>query len=247
MKKIYTTILLASIAILGFSQSSLMLLDTNNLIVTNGLIMVNIAPSSSHLQEVLVSNTSSISKSYKCRRTIYSIDVADATQFCWGGLCYGFSTNVSSITQTILASDTINFVQNGFHAVFNSGTAMVTRQVHYQFYDPANLTDSAGVTIQYNAVVGVNELQAISGSISNAYPNPANAFVSFKYEMNEFSKTAKIDFYDVLGNNVKSINLTDKQGLAKINISDLNNGIYFYTYSINDKAITTKKLVVNSK
>lgn len=246
MKKIYTTILLTSFAFLGFSQS-IMLLGDDSLNVTNTIIDVNITPSSSHLQQILVSNTSPMVKSYKVRRTIFSMDTSDSTQFCWGGLCYGYSTNVSSMTQSINPSDTINFVGNGFHAIFNAGPSLVTRLVHYQFYDPSNLSDSSGVTIRYNAFVSVNELPTISGTISNAFPNPANSFVSFKYNMNEFSHTGKIEFYDVLGKNVKIFELTDKQGIAKINISELNTGIYFYSFVVDEKAIATKKLVISSK
>lgn len=84
-------------------------------------------------------------------------------------------------------------------------------------------------------------------AISNPFPNPANSIVSMKYDINEFSEKGEIVFYDMLGKSVKEITLSDKKGTAKINVDDLNSGIYFYSFLVDGKAISTKKLVVSSK
>jgi hypothetical protein len=247
MKKIFTTAILSSIALFSFGQGSLALLDTNDVNVTGTIIAIPIATNASHTQEILVTNTSLTSKTYKVRRTIFTMDATDATQFCWGGLCYGYSTNLSSLTLTVAPGDTVDFVGNGFHAIFNSGPNAVTRFVHYQFFDNANTNDSSGVTLQYNGFVGVNELAKAEGNISSAFPNPATAMVSIKYDMNQYAQNARLELFNMLGKKVKAIELTDKQGVAKIDVSEMTPGVYFYTFVINDKAIATKKLVISEK
>ena len=93
----------------------------------------------------------------------------------------------------------------------------------------------------------LNLVAKIGGTISNAFPNPANFSVSMKYDITEFSHKGQIVFYDMLGKAVKEIALSDKKGTAKINVDDLNAGVYFYSFLVDGKAISTKKLVVSSK
>jgi hypothetical protein len=214
--------------------------------ITGSIKDINITPGSSHTAEIWVTNTAASAKTYKVRRTILSMDAGDLTQFCWGGLCYGYTTNTSSLTVTVNPGDTIDFVENGFHALFSAGSANVTRTVHYQFYDMADNADSSGVTMRYNSVVGVSENSRVA-SISNAFPNPASAAVSLKYDLNGQSGKARIVMYDMLGKKVKDTELTDRAGTARISVAELNAGVYFYTLMVEDKAITTKKLVISSK
>ena len=84
-------------------------------------------------------------------------------------------------------------------------------------------------------------------SISNAFPNPANISVSMKYDITEFSHKGQIVIYDMLGKAVKEITLSDKKGTAKINVYDLSAGVYFYSFLVDGKAVSTKKLVVSSQ
>ena len=182
-----------------------------------------------------------------CGRTIYTVYAGDLTQFCCGGLCYTYTQNTSSQTLVCDPGDTLDFVENGFHAIFQSGPAMVTRLVHYQFYDVANNNDSTGITIRYNAVVGVNESARPVATIGNAFPNPAAAVTAIKYDMSEFAGKGKIVLHDMLGKTVKEIELADKAGTAKINVAELNAGVYFYSFVVDDKVVATRKLVVSSK
>ncbi len=79
------------------------------------------------------------------------------------------------------------------------------------------------------------------------YPNPASSFVSMKYDVNEYAKSAKIVLFDMLGKEVKQLIIGDKQGVAKINVSDLSSGVYFYSFLVDEKAVVTKKIVISTK
>lgn len=247
MKKIITSIAFVAASLFSFGQFSLDVLDDTENDISNTIFDVYIGPNASVITEFIVTNTDTVSHTYKCRRTIYTIDSMDSTRFCWGGLCYGWTTNLSSQTKTITPGDTIDYSEMGFHAEFVTDLATITRTVHYQFYDIANITDSTGVTIRYNSTVGVDEMEKIGGTISNAYPNPANLMVSMKYDINEYSQNGSIVFFDMVGKQVKEIVLNDKKGTAKINVDDLNSGIYFYSFLVDGKAISTKKLVISNK
>lgn len=242
MKKIATLFLLLLFFAHGYSQ--IVLLDDNNSIVSNTIIDINLASNSSSTKEILVKNAGTVMDTLKVLRIVYSMDSNDQTQFCFGGLCYSYSTDVSNLTLTVNPGDTIDYAENGFHALFYSGAACVTRTVHYRFYNVNNFPDSAGVTLRYVCATEVDDLSKPAGTISNAYPNPASTTVSLKYAINASSEKGKIVFHDMLGKSVKEVMLNDKQGIAKINIADLTPGIYFYTYSIDDKAICSKKLVI---
>jgi hypothetical protein len=247
MKKIFTSALLIAASAFAFGQSAVFIDEVTHANINGTTMNIVMPTNSTHTAEILVTNTSSSAISYKIRRTIQTMDAADQTQFCWGGLCYGFTTNTSSMSLTINPGDTIDFVENGFHAIFNAGPAVVNRSVYYKIYDASNFSDSSVVTIMYNGVAGINDVVKADGNISNAYPNPASSMVTMKYDMNEFAGKGKIVFTDMLGKKVKEVELTDKQGTAKISVAEFNAGIYFYSFIIDDKSIATKKLVVSSK
>lgn len=81
----------------------------------------------------------------------------------------------------------------------------------------------------------------------NAYPNPAaNAVTIPFYVLNEGG--VEIAVTDVTGKVVKRISKPSVQnGLneATINLEDLNNGVYFYTYRLNNQIVGTRKFVVS--
>ena len=245
MKKLITSILLLSTILVGYSQN-LILMDGNKNVINNVVYNISTLSNSTTVFDILVSDTARAVNSYKVIRTILSKDVQDSAQFCWGGVCYGFITNTSTHSDTLSRGDTVEYAHGGFHSILVTGPANVVRKVHYQVYNMNSVyrNDTAGFTIQYNpTMAGINELN-LSGTLSEAYPNPASSIVSIKYDVNSGSQKAKITIYDMLGKEVKEIFLNDKQGTTRISTEDLYSGIYFYSLKIGDKTISTKKLVV---
>lgn len=242
MKKITTTLIMLLTVTLGFGQ--IVLMDEQHNIVTNTIIDVDLVSGGSSTEEILVKNAGTLKDTLKALRSIYSVDANDQTQFCFGGLCYAYTTNLSSLTLAVEAGDTVDYEENGFHALFSAGSACVTRSVHYRFYNVNNFSDSAGVTFRYMCATGINEQGDVAATLSNAFPNPANSSVSFKYTMSPSSEKGKIVMNDMLGKCLKEIQLQDKQGTAKVSVLDLEPGIYFYTYIVDDKAISSKKVVI---
>ncbi|WP_291727785.1 T9SS type A sorting domain-containing protein [Bernardetia sp.] len=80
--------------------------------------------------------------------------------------------------------------------------------------------------------------------ISEAYPNPAAHFVQFDYRMLDRNSEGKITVYNLLGSVVGEYRLDNYDNRKQISVSNLKAGIYFYTISVNNQSLITKKFVV---
>ncbi|GAB4472558.1 MAG: hypothetical protein OHK0057_17210 [Thermoflexibacter sp.] len=80
--------------------------------------------------------------------------------------------------------------------------------------------------------------------ISNIYPNPANDLVKFNYHIIDTNAKVKITIRNVLGSIVKEEELSPQAHQLEIAVNEYSAGIYFYTLSINNKSIITKKFLV---
>ena len=251
MKKIFTFFFAISVSF-GFSQT--IHLWEAGVDITGDTIDVAITALSSNVNDFELRNTSAAVVNYKVNRTILNpaIDTDAYVYFCTGTQCYSpnqFTTwTPTGPPEVIGANATLPGTAGtyGLAAHYEAGAACNDIYVMYRVYNTQSGTnDTAYVTLAYKCSSGINESE-ISGTVSNAYPNPASSMVSIKYDLTG-AKSGKIVVYDMLGKAVKEVALNDEQGLAKLNVSDLNAGVYFYTLICNNKALGTKKLIVSSK
>lgn len=84
-------------------------------------------------------------------------------------------------------------------------------------------------------VLSVNRLAAKELSL---YPNPANSVVYLKLD-NKMSEVT-ISVYNALGSLVKNISANGRNGLAEVNISDLDKGVYFIQAQDKDNVYRNK-------
>jgi len=82
------------------------------------------------------------------------------------------------------------------------------------------------------------------GSISDIYPNPAISFVNIDYQLTPQVKTAQIRIVNLLGTLVTEAEIERNVNKLTIDVSQLKNGIYFYTLLINGAVYQTQKLIV---
>ena len=107
--------------------------------------------------------------------------------------------------------------------------------------DPGNGT---GIYIDSNicqaaCVTAINEKNSNLPKISDFYPNPTSGMVNFTFNGN----LATLKLIDILGNKVKEISL-NQEGIQKLNLSDMNKGIYFGNLIVNGEVVSIKKLIV---
>ncbi len=87
-----------------------------------------------------------------------------------------------------------------------------------------------------------NEVNKIE--ISEAYPNPAAHYIQFDYRLTDRNAEGKITVYNLLGSVLGEYKLNNYDNRLQIPVDKLKAGIYFYTISINNKSLITKKFIV---
>ena len=161
--------------------------------------------------------------------------------FCFAEYCYSYSDDTSEVStlnagQQFAHSNSDPEAHTGYYnAQGLSGVAMVK----YCFYDINNPTDETCVTITYETnTTEIDDYKPLT-KLGDFYPNPANDIVYFSFNGN----LATLKLIDILGNNVKEI-LLDQKTVKKLDISDMNKGIYFGNLIVNDQVVSIKKLIV---
>jgi len=99
-------------------------------------------------------------------------------------------------------------------------------------YTDSNLCQAACVT-------AINEKNSNLPKMSDFYPNPSSEMVNFTFNGN----LATLKLIDILGNTVKEISL-NQEGIQKLNLSEVNKGIYFGNLIMNGEVVSIKKLIV---
>ncbi|MCF8218012.1 MAG: T9SS type A sorting domain-containing protein [Bacteroidales bacterium] len=162
--------------------------------------------------------------------------------FCWG-VCFTPSTYVSPSAVTISANSTTSDFYGEYMPKGNLGES----KIMYVFYPENDENDSVAVVVNYNATpVGIEE-NSFKPDLADAYPNPADNKVFFKYDMQEPVNNAKIIIRNMIGSIVKEQRLTQQAGKVSFETYDLNEGIYFYSYIIDDETYVTRKLIVKHR
>lgn len=114
-------------------------------------------------------------------------------------------------------------------------------------YSPANADHSTPmIRMILGTTASLSEEVALASTL-NAYPNPANNSTTITYSLNK-SGNVNIVITDIMGRTVKTMEqgsqVAGTSYNVNLNTSDLANGTYFYTLSV-DGERQTKKFVVN--
>ena len=81
-----------------------------------------------------------------------------------------------------------------------------------------------------------------SSTLSEAYPNPASGITTISY--NSLTNGGYLTLYDITGKEVMSRKLAKGQAIVLLNVSSLENGVYFYSLENQEGKVATKRLVV---
>jgi len=172
-----------------------------------------------------------------------TVDTVPGTQnyFCWEQ-CYEPATSVSPTALNIPVGERIS----QFYADYKSNGIPGVSVLTYCFYDDANEADSVCATVRFSATpVGILDVftQDRSG-VSEPYPNPARNEARVNYALHSGWQSAKVDLYSMLGAKVRTVRLTNDHGTLTLHVSDLPSGMYFYSLVVDDKTVTTRKMLV---
>ena len=238
MKKI---LLLAFAGLLAgrVCAQSLQIMDTQNNILPNGTVSdlwydVNAA---APYEDYYVKNISGSTKNIKCRRYEISTVSGSSNVICWY-ICYSPPVSVSQ--GVVMPSQSTHTFTTHYYPNSNLGTTTL----NFTFWDSLNPADSAWFTVRWHVTpTGVNNTVQPSGNISSVFPNPANVNANISYQLNN-TTAAIVKIYNIVGTEMKRINVNNKEGLLTFNVSDLEPGIYFCSFIADDKVLATRKLTV---
>jgi Secretion system C-terminal sorting domain len=76
------------------------------------------------------------------------------------------------------------------------------------------------------------------------YPNPANDFVYFDYQLPENVSQATVNVYNYVGKVVQSFTIFGSEGTATQNVSELANGLYMFSIVADNATIAQQKVVI---
>ena len=211
-------------------------LTAQSLLVTGISAVPSSDPNLETVAHLNVRNISNQSLNVLCTKNILS-DIPGADDFfCWGGVCIPDPLVMTSPSTTNIESEQMSTEFSGHFSAYGLPGIGV---IEYCFYPDTDITDSACMTVTYNvAPTAIDDYQSIT-ILGDFYPNPASENVYFTFNGN----SATLKLIDILGNNVKEISLS-QAGIQKLDLSDMNKGIYFGNLIVNDQVVSIKKLIV---
>ncbi|MFT5969982.1 MAG: hypothetical protein ACI8ZO_000487 [Flavobacteriales bacterium] len=122
-----------------------------------------------------------------------------------------------------------------------SGSTYADTKVEFYVYDSRDINrgDTVSFSIQHSSPLGVQEQEAIS--LLSFYPNPAHNTLTLK---NTSAKTLNIEINNAIGQSVLSHNVV-AGATSSLDVSALNRGVYFISYSNTLGQKNTRKLILN--
>ena len=163
--------------------------------------------------------------------------------FCWGE-CYASFTFLSTHPITINANATSEPTALSFHhqidPTWEGNLLPGTSVVRYYAFPEGHPEDAAMLEVWF--AYHAENVPEIPISFGKASPNPATSIVRF--ELQGGHAPVKAVVYNLLGQEVKSQTAYSVQDKIEFTVSDLQDGIYFCSFFINDEMVKTDKFIV---
>jgi hypothetical protein len=187
-----------------------------------------------------VTNISNTSISLKCSRSVISEVVGTSNYFCWG-VCYGETTNVSLLAQTILASDTNHTFYAHYKPLGNPGQTII----RYCFFNTANPTDQAcqNVSFCYESDCAMEVSEQNSTKFELVGSNPLKGLSFLNYQMPQGVIEGQLLITNLQGKLVQQNTVKGNSGSILLNAQDYAAGVYQFTLSTS-KGRETLRVVV---
>lgn len=229
--------------LVAFSQSLSLSYEGNTLEPSSTIIMDGIANNNEMIIDIIVTNNAAVELLVKAKKVENSIVPESENTFCWAGLCYPPWIFVSPGVDTIPSGGSTSL--GDFTGHYNPKSNIGESSISYVYWNDNNPNDSVMVTVIYSALVtGLEDNGENDFYISNPYPNPANHFVKFDYELDPVSN-ASLKVYSLVGSLVKEISITQSAGTIQIETGLLQEGFYFYTLSSTGKELKTGRFIIS--
>lgn len=177
------------------------------------------------------------------REVLQEVEGTD-NSFCWSGSCYSPMTDTSDADHDLFLPRGTMSPDPPFSGHYTHQSKFGETIVKYTLFERGNLDNSVSVVVIYKySLTGIADNSINGITFSNAYPNPATNTVNFDYKLSSNSN-ATISIVNLLGSVVKRSDLNPASNKISIDVSDLPQGVYFYSIDIDGKVYKTQKLIV---
>ncbi|HTA28012.1 MAG TPA: T9SS type A sorting domain-containing protein [Bacteroidia bacterium] len=140
-------------------------------------------------------------------------------------------------------TEPVFYTPNGYKIILNDSYGFSLGSKAYVYGLPGALPCSE--CSNSNLITSIQPLtQGGSGSLLNAYPNPAKNSTTIKYELPNGANQGEIIFYDLQGRQVKSFTVDRTFDSLLVSTADLATGTYFYILRANGNYVGSKKMVI---
>lgn len=155
--------------------------------------------------------------------------------------CYAPSVYVSPVV-SFAANETKDFSMHYQYENAIEDVAGLEQIMKYYLYEEGSHEQFViNVTFKYS-LDGIEDYNSAE-VFSNAYPVPANDVVNFDYNFAS-SENAEVAIYNMMGQEVLRNSISGISGKLSINVSDLTDGVYFYSLIVNGKTEKSSKLII---
>jgi len=244
---------LSLLMVVGLSAQTFQLMDDNDVDISGTTHYEYGNATDLGLTKLHVKNLTGTTQAFGVRVTLeYSPYTLSDLAVCFGVACYSASATVNT-TQIINSGNGDNVAGSAIYTDLkvapvtwpwvNPATDSCIWRV--TVFDSANPTDSSSALVIYrdNSTTSIDEFNSENVKLS-AYPNPvSNNNVNISYSLNS-NVEAELVMYDLVGKEINTYSLKGIKDNFKMDISDLNSGVYFYSLRVNGKAIKTERLIV---
>ncbi|HTL81876.1 MAG TPA: T9SS type A sorting domain-containing protein [Bacteroidia bacterium] len=205
-------------------------------------VSYNVANNVTDTRTYTVTNVSAGSLTVKVKKVNEALnDPGASTYFCTDQNCY---SPAATYSMNVAMNANGSFVLS---CDFDPNQQPGLTTVRYTVIDQANNADSVNFVINYNSQpTGIASVVNIKPTVSEPMPNPAASSFSMKYQLGTtpVNKT-KFVIYNMLGSVVKESEVEETEGVLKMDVSELESGIYFCSLVSDGKTMATKRLVVS--
>lgn len=187
-----------------------------------------------------VTNISDVQVAVKCSRNVLSEVPGTSNYFCWG-VCYGETTNVSLLSQTILASDTNHTFYAHYKPLGNPGETLIT----YCFFNTANPADQACQTVSFcyesSCPLAIDETENSKLELIGSNPLKGLSFMNYKLPTGETE--GQLIITNLQGKLVKMTTVKGNAGSILLNAQDYASGVYQFTLMTSNGQETVRVVV----
>ena len=243
MKK-FSAILFVMICAIGFSFAQSLSLNYGTTDIDDGDTLEVVVPQLNSTADFYLDLTNVSEEDVTVRVYKNELDMLEGATaaLCFGGMCYPPATS-SSGTYVVPAQTTLAHPEDAaFHLSYKTTIAGVS-YVEFTFANEENYDDHISVVFK----LVCDPTSIISTAVATkmyAFPNPASEIVTVEYAYSGNSNNVQLVIKNLLGATLYTKKLDANGNKVKIDISEYNAGIYFYSIEADGRPLVTKKLLV---